>query len=82
MDAGTEVCLKPAEKLDLPHAPWDMTFDSQCKLWVFLENEDVNVLLYQYIQEHWEVYPLFKAFKSFNEGYLTFTNLFYLFIAV
>ncbi|XP_057198147.1 tRNA (guanine-N(7)-)-methyltransferase non-catalytic subunit wdr4-like [Triplophysa rosa] len=55
VDAGTEVCLKPAEKLVLPHAPWDMTFDSQCHLWVILENEDVNVLLYQYSEEHWEL---------------------------
>ncbi|KAA0715968.1 tRNA (guanine-N(7)-)-methyltransferase non-catalytic subunit wdr4 [Triplophysa tibetana] len=55
VDAGTEVCLKPAEKLVLPHAPWDMTFDSQCHLWVLLENEDVNVHQYQYSEEHWEL---------------------------
>ncbi|XP_056611765.1 tRNA (guanine-N(7)-)-methyltransferase non-catalytic subunit wdr4 [Triplophysa dalaica] len=55
VDAGTEVCLKSAEKLVLPHAPWDMTFDSQCHLWVLLENEDVNVLQYQYSEENWEL---------------------------
>lgn len=44
VDSGTEGCLSPAETLALPHAPWDVTFDSQSQLWVLLESEDVNVL--------------------------------------
>ncbi|KAF4109338.1 hypothetical protein G5714_010411 [Onychostoma macrolepis] len=55
VDSGTEGCLSPAETLVLPNAPWDMTFDSQNQLWVLLETEDVNVLLYQYSEQHWKL---------------------------
>uniref|UniRef100_A0A8C2L0Q0 WD repeat domain 4 n=1 Tax=Cyprinus carpio TaxID=7962 RepID=A0A8C2L0Q0_CYPCA len=55
VDSGTEGCLSPAETLALPHAPWDVTFDSQNQLWVLLETEDVNVLLYQYSEQHWKL---------------------------
>lgn len=54
VDSGTEGCLSRAETLPLPHAPWDMTFDSQNQLWVLLETEDVNVLLYRYSEQHWK----------------------------
>ncbi|XP_073701762.1 tRNA (guanine-N(7)-)-methyltransferase non-catalytic subunit wdr4 [Garra rufa] len=54
VDSGTEGCLSPAETLALPHAPWDMTFDSQNQLWVLLESEDVNVLLYRCSEQHWK----------------------------
>ncbi|KAI2660440.1 tRNA (guanine-N(7)-)-methyltransferase non-catalytic subunit wdr4 [Labeo rohita] len=53
--SGTEGCLSPAETLALPHAPWDMTFDSQNQLWVLLESEDVNMLLYQYSEQRWKL---------------------------
>ncbi|XP_043085544.1 tRNA (guanine-N(7)-)-methyltransferase non-catalytic subunit wdr4 [Puntigrus tetrazona] len=54
VDSGPEGCLSPSEALVLPHAPWDMTFDSQSQLWVLLETEDVNVLLYRYSEQHWQ----------------------------
>ncbi|XP_051565862.1 tRNA (guanine-N(7)-)-methyltransferase non-catalytic subunit wdr4-like isoform X1 [Myxocyprinus asiaticus] len=55
VDPGTEGCLNPAETLALPLAPWDMTFDSQNQLWLLLESEDVNVLLYRYSEQHWKL---------------------------
>ncbi|XP_055071655.2 tRNA (guanine-N(7)-)-methyltransferase non-catalytic subunit wdr4 isoform X1 [Misgurnus anguillicaudatus] len=55
VDAGTEVSLNPAETIDVPHAPWDITFDSESQLWVLLETEDVNVHLYRYSEQHWEL---------------------------
>ncbi|XP_030642736.1 tRNA (guanine-N(7)-)-methyltransferase non-catalytic subunit wdr4 [Chanos chanos] len=54
VEAGAEGRLEPSERLDLPHAPWDMTFDSHGRLWVLLENEDTNVLLYTHSQDHWQ----------------------------
>ncbi|XP_072541120.1 tRNA (guanine-N(7)-)-methyltransferase non-catalytic subunit wdr4 [Salminus brasiliensis] len=52
---GSEELLTPTEKLTLPHAPWDMAFDSQGRLWVLLQNKDTNVLLYTYSQDCWKV---------------------------
>lgn len=60
MDAGTEISLNPAETLDLPHAPWDITFDSKSQLWVLLETEDMNVHLYRYSEQHWEVHTFLR----------------------
>ncbi|KAK7153769.1 hypothetical protein R3I94_007206 [Phoxinus phoxinus] len=55
VDSGTEGNLNPAETLALPLAPWDVTFDSQSQLWVLLESEDLNVLLYRYSEPHWKL---------------------------
>ncbi|XP_007241807.3 tRNA (guanine-N(7)-)-methyltransferase non-catalytic subunit wdr4 isoform X1 [Astyanax mexicanus] len=51
---GSEELLIPTEKLTLPHAPWDMAFDSEGRLWVLLQNKDVTVLLYTYSQDCWK----------------------------
>ncbi|CAM4606074.1 unnamed protein product [Leuciscus chuanchicus] len=55
VDSGTEGSLNPAETLALPLAPWDVTFDSQNQLWVLLESEDLNVLLYRYSEQNWKL---------------------------
>ncbi len=83
VDSGTEECLSRAETLALPHAPWDMTFDSQNQLWVLLETEDVNVLLYRYSEQHWKVHTCgHVAFFPCFEVSSALTNSCCLFIAV
>ncbi|XP_062861862.1 tRNA (guanine-N(7)-)-methyltransferase non-catalytic subunit wdr4 [Trichomycterus rosablanca] len=46
--------LTPTEKLVLPHKPCGVTFDSRSGLWVLLENEDANVLLYTHSDGRWQ----------------------------
>ncbi|XP_051998984.1 tRNA (guanine-N(7)-)-methyltransferase non-catalytic subunit wdr4-like [Xyrauchen texanus] len=55
VNSGIESCLNHAETLALPQAPWDMTFDSQNQLWLLLESEDINVLLYRHSEQHWKL---------------------------
>ncbi|KAL7865365.1 hypothetical protein SRHO_G00106120 [Serrasalmus rhombeus] len=54
VEDGSMGLLTPTKKLALPHAPWDMTFDHQGRLWVLLQNKDTSVLLYTHSQEHWQ----------------------------
>lgn len=54
VEEGSDGRLTPTETLALPQNPWDMTFDPQGRLWVLLENEDTNVLLYTYKDERWQ----------------------------
>ncbi|XP_066497134.1 tRNA (guanine-N(7)-)-methyltransferase non-catalytic subunit wdr4 isoform X2 [Hoplias malabaricus] len=54
MGVESERLLRPTQKLTLPHAPWDITFDPQGRLWVLLQNKETNVILYTHIQGHWE----------------------------
>ncbi|TRY90360.1 hypothetical protein DNTS_006488 [Danionella cerebrum] len=52
--SGEEELLKSSETLALPLAPWDIAFDSQNRLWVILESQEVNVLLYGFSEPHWK----------------------------
>ncbi|TSL54358.1 tRNA (guanine-N(7)-)-methyltransferase non-catalytic subunit wdr4 [Bagarius yarrelli] len=54
VEDGPNGPLTPTQTLALPQTPWDMTFDPQGRLWVLLENEDTNVLLYTQNDERWQ----------------------------
>ncbi|KAI4886540.1 hypothetical protein NFI96_007046 [Prochilodus magdalenae] len=54
VEDGSGGLLTLTEKLDLPHAPWDVTFDPQGRLWVLLQNKEASILLYTHSQERWQ----------------------------
>ncbi|KAL4609103.1 tRNA (guanine-N(7)-)-methyltransferase non-catalytic subunit wdr4-like [Arapaima gigas] len=51
---GSDGLLSPAQMLSLPRCAWDLTFDSQGRLWVLQQDRENPALLYTRTEGGWE----------------------------